>query len=207
MTRMAAPYHHGNLREELVRQGVALAREKGEAGVVVREAARRAGVSHNAAYRHFKDRDALLVAVAEVGMAEMALRMRANTSKSRRGTPQEKAKAQLRAIGRAYVEFALSEPGLFSVAFSAAAAGQPEQIEEAVAGPYQLLTEALDGLVAAGVATPERRENAEMLCWPAVHGFAALHLEGPLVLSTKAERDAALEDMLDKVQRGIVTEP
>lgn len=201
---MTAPYHHGNLREELVRQGVALAREKGEAGVVVREAARNAGVSHNAAYRHFKDRDALLVAVAQVGMAEMAARMRERAAKSVRGTPQEKAKARLRAIGRAYVEFALSEPGLFGVAFSVAAAGQPEQIEEVVAGPYQLLTDALDGLVETGATTPELRENAEMLCWPAVHGFAALHLEGPLVMSTKAERDRALEEMLDKVQRGIL---
>lgn len=201
---MTAPYHHGNLREELLRQGVALARDKGEAGVVVREAARNAGVSHNAAYRHFKDRDALLVAVAEVGMAEMAVRMRKSAAKSVRGTPQEKARARLRAIGRAYVEFALAEPGLFGVAFSAAAAGQPEQIEEAVAGPYQLLTEALDGLVEAGLATPERRENAEMLCWPAVHGFAALHLEGPLIMSTKAEREQALEGMLDKVERAII---
>ena len=127
---MTAPYHHGNLREELLRQGVALAREKGEAGVVVREAARNAGVSHNAAYRHFKDRDALLVAVAEVGMAEMAARMRKSAARSVRGTPGEKAKARLRAIGRAYVEFALSEPGLFGVTFSAAAAGQPEQVED-----------------------------------------------------------------------------
>lgn len=203
---MSAPYHHGNLREELVRQAVALAREKGEAGVVVREAARRAGVSHNAAYRHFKDRDALLVAVAQVGMTEMAVRMRKNASKSVRGTAQEKAKARLRGIGRAYVEFALDEPGLFAIAFSPAAAGQPEQIEEAVAGPYQLLSEALDGLVDTGATTAERRENAEMLCWPAVHGFAALHLEGPLVMSGKAERDRALEDMLDKVQRGILTD-
>ncbi|MGN6723872.1 MAG: TetR/AcrR family transcriptional regulator [Marmoricola sp.] len=201
---MTTPYHHGNLREELVRQGVALAREKGEAGVVVREAARNAGVSHNAAYRHFKDRDALLVAVAQVGMAEMATRMRERSSKSVRGTAQDKARARLRAIGRAYVEFALSEPGLFSIAFSAAAAGQPEQVEEIVAGPYELLTEALDGLVEAGVTTSELRENAEMVCWPAVHGFAALHLEGPLVLSSKAERDQALEEMLDKVERGII---
>lgn len=200
---MSAPYHHGNLREELVRQAVALAREKGEAGVVVREAARNAGVSHNAAYRHFKDREALLLAVAQVGMAEMAARMRESAAKSVRGTAQQKAKARLRAIGRAYVEFALAEPGLFGIAFSAAAAGQPEQVEEVVAGPYQMLSEALDGMVEAGVVTPKRRVNAEMLCWPAVHGFAALHLEGPLVMSSEEERSAALEDMLDQIQDGL----
>ncbi|HWU33236.1 MAG TPA: TetR/AcrR family transcriptional regulator [Marmoricola sp.] len=200
---MSTPYHHGNLREELVRQAVALAREKGEAGVIVREAARNAGVSHNAAYRHFKDRDALLIAVAQAGMAEMAARMRESAAKSVRGTAQQKAKARLRAIGRAYVEFALAEPGLFGIAFSEAAAGQPEQVEEVVAGPYELLSEALDGLVEAGVMTPKRRVNAEMLCWPAVHGFAALHLEGPLVMSSEAERSAALEDMLDQIQDGL----
>lgn len=198
---MTARYHHGDLRRELVLQAVALAREKGETGVVVREAARNAGVSHNAAYRHFKDRDALIVAVAQVGMEELAVRMRSAAARVR-GEPRSKAIRRLRAIGRTYVEFAWWEPGLFEVAFAAAAAGQPEQVD-GIAGPYQLLGEALDALVETGASTAKRRTNAEILCWSAVHGFAVLCLEGPLATSTGAERDDALDDLLDQIERSL----
>src|SRR5262245_66272447 len=64
------PYHHGNLRPVLVDTAVELARSTGPDGVVLREVARRAGVSHNAAYRHFEDRAALLAEVADSAMAE-----------------------------------------------------------------------------------------------------------------------------------------
>lgn len=197
---MSASYHHGNLRAELVRHGVALAREKGQSGVVVRETARRAGVSHNAAYRHFRDRDALLVAVAQAGMAELAANMRDRSTDADGDTPQQIAMGRLRAIGRAYVDFALSEPGLFEVTFSPAAAGQPEQIQEA-AGPYQLLGEALDDLVTAGAVSLEQRAHAEDLWWSTVHGFALLHLEGPLAARASADRAQALDLILDQIQR------
>src|SRR6478735_11439161 len=61
-------YHHGNLRAELLRTAVELAREEGPSGVVLREVARRVGVSHNAAYRHFADREELLAEIADRGM-------------------------------------------------------------------------------------------------------------------------------------------
>ena len=64
-------YHHGNLRESLIEAGIELARSQGPDGVVLREVARRAGVSHNAAYRHFADREALLAEIARHGMREL----------------------------------------------------------------------------------------------------------------------------------------
>ena len=63
-TRRSRPYHHGNLRETLVAAGVELARTGGPDAVVLRAVSRQAGVSHNAAYRHFADHDELLAAVA-----------------------------------------------------------------------------------------------------------------------------------------------
>ena len=65
------PYHHGNLRPVLVDTAVELARSTGPDGVVLREVARRAGVSHNAAYRHFDDRAALLSEVADRAMSDL----------------------------------------------------------------------------------------------------------------------------------------
>jgi AcrR family transcriptional regulator len=202
---MTTSYHHGNLREELVRQAVALAREKGEDGVVLREVARRAGVSHNAAYRHFSDREELLALVAQAGMQELAAAMRLRLARKFGGSAEVRARRRLREIGTAYVEFALAEPGLFGVAFAAPIAGHPAQVEPVVAegGPYELLGECLDGLVAAGVLPPERRENAEILCWAAVHGFAMLHLHGPLAAVPPEVREASLEQMLDRIERGL----
>ena len=67
MRVVTAAYHHGNLRAALVETGLAMARESGPDGVALREVARRVGVSHNAAYRHFADREELLAEIARPG--------------------------------------------------------------------------------------------------------------------------------------------
>ena len=67
----AKPYHHGNLRTALIDAGAELARVNGPDGVVLREVARRTGVSHNAAYRHFADRDELLGEIASLAGAQL----------------------------------------------------------------------------------------------------------------------------------------
>jgi AcrR family transcriptional regulator len=196
-------YHHGNLRAELVRAAVELAREKGEAGVVLREVARRTGVSHNAAYRHFADREQLLAEVAGEAFAGLSAAMaRRVVAVTEAGTPQERARARLREIGRAYVEYALAEPGLFAVAFAAPAV-TGEMVD---ADPYTQLGQALDELVDVGVMDPSRRPGAETVCWSAVHGFAVLNLDGPLRELSAAEREAELEGMLATVERGLTAD-
>jgi len=71
MAQQARSYHHGSLREELVREGRALLIEEGQQAVTVRELARRVGVSHGAPLRHFRDRDAVLAAIAADGFDEL----------------------------------------------------------------------------------------------------------------------------------------
>jgi AcrR family transcriptional regulator len=201
-------YHHGNLRASLIESGVDLARTDGPDGVVLREVARRSGVSHNAAYRHFAHREALLAEVAAIGMERLGEAMKAEMALVTDRDPLTRSVALLRATGRAYVRFALAEPGLFAVAFAAPVLPDgAEPAPEAPAPsshPYELLGQALDELTAAGGLSPERREGAEVLCWSAVHGFAVLHLEGPLRDVPAGEREAALEGLLDQVERGLV---
>lgn len=200
-------YHHGNLRPALVEAAVGLARARGPEGVVLREVARQTGVSHNAAYRHFADRDELLGEVAEAAMSQLAGAMSAELSTVREREPRARATARLRATGRAYVHFALAEPGLFEVAF-AAHTDPPDDAEPEGApsesNPYALLGLVLDDLVTAGSLTPARREGAEALCWSAVHGFAVLHQHGPLRDVPAAEREQSLEQLLDQIQRGLL---
>jgi AcrR family transcriptional regulator len=213
MTGVTRPYHHGNLREALVRAAADLAREQGPGGVVLREVARRTGVSHNAAYRHFADRDALLAQVALDGMARLADHMRAAVDQVDGPDPVVVARRRLSATGRAYVEFALTEPGFFAVAFAdvaqelmSATIASPAPGDRADADPYALLNLALDDLVAVGAVTPARREGAEVACWAAVHGFAQLHL-GPLKGVSARERATHLEAMLEVIESGLVQAP
>jgi AcrR family transcriptional regulator len=192
-------YHHGNLRAELVDTAVALAREKGEAGVVLREVARRTGVSHNAAYRHFADREELLAQVAAAGIQELGAAMERRLQVRGGGTAAARARRRLREIGRAYVHFALAEPGLFAVAFAC----QPPDGMPVDEGPYALLGRVLDELVAAGAMVESYRAGAETVCWSAVHGFAVLHLDGPLRDVPEREREAELDRMLDLLEDGM----
>jgi AcrR family transcriptional regulator len=208
-------YHHGNLREALIEAAADLARAEGSDGVVLREVARRTGVSHNAAYRHFDDREALLAEIASVGMDRLEQAMRQQMDAVRARSPQDRATRRLRAAGRAYVTFALSEPGFFEVAFSTKPLPDelaPEGVDgvrpevgddQPPEGPYALLGSALDDLVAVGELEPKRRTGADVTCWAAVHGFAELNLHGPLRALADDAREPLLEGLLDTVERGL----
>ena len=185
-------YHHGNLREALVQAAVELGREKGPDGIVIREVARRTGVSHNAAYRHFADRDELLLEVARVGLAELSASMLARVKRVRVADPVERARRRLRETGKAYVDYALAQPGLFATAFNQVSLGE-------LSGPYQHLTDALDECLAVGFLPPRKREGAELSCWAGVHGFSMLYGTGPLREAPEKDRDADLKRLLDRI--------
>jgi AcrR family transcriptional regulator len=201
VTSRTRPYHHGNLRPELVDRAVELARTTGPEGVVLREVARRAGVSHNAAYRHFHDRAALLAEVSDRAMAELERAKRERNDAVALGNPGDRAAERLRETGRAYVDFAIREPGLFAVAFSSPAGPEPDLATRA--GPYGVLNAVLDELVEVGAVSPERREGADVACWAAVHGFAELNVGGPLGEVPSGMRDRLLEAVLEVVHRGL----
>jgi AcrR family transcriptional regulator len=197
-------YHHGNLRPALVSAAVELARVNGPDGVVLREVARQTGVSHNAAYRHFADREELLAEVASVAMdqLEQAMEQRINAVKSR--SAALKARRRLSEVGRAYVYFALAEPGQFEVAFASKQPHDPTS-RPVDSGPYRVLGDALDELVDAGVLTKARREGADVVCWAAVHGFATLHLRGPLREMPPELREVTLGLLLATIERGLTS--
>jgi AcrR family transcriptional regulator len=195
------PYHHGSLRAALVESGVTLARAGGPAAVVLREASRRAGVSHTAAYRHFASHEALLDEVAGAAAAALARAMEDRIADAS-SSPE-----RLRAVGLAYIDFALEEPGLFRTAFGThPAAGWPEGTGRGRTGrsPYELLAGVLDELEAAGMLRPGVREGAEIAAWSAVHGFACLVLDGPLRAMGEAERDAARDLVLERIDSALL---
>lgn len=178
-------YRHGDLRQALVEAGLNMARDAGPDAVVLREATRQAGVSPNAAYRHFADRTALVEAVSAMALSASAAAIEREWALiDRTGTPAGIARDELTAVGIGYLRFARDEPGLFRTAYTV-----PRDLDTALsrekAGPsgrtpFELLGIALDDMVASGELPAERRPGAELIAWSAVHGLATLILDGPL---------------------------
>lgn len=203
-----ATYRHGDLRSALLQAGLQLAKSGGPDAVILREATRRAGVSPNAAYRHFADRQALLKAVSAAAQGRAADRIeREWAGVQDGGDVAEVASAHLRAVGTGYIAFAQEEPGLFRAAFSIpddmSNAGSPDKAGAAGRTPFQLVAAALDELQAAGALPLERRAIGEFLAWSAVHGLAMLVIDGPLRGLTAPMIDTARERLLDMVARGL----
>jgi AcrR family transcriptional regulator len=201
-------YRHGDLRRALLDAGIELARDGGPDAVVLREATRRVGVVPNAAYRHFGSRQELLLAVRAAALAAAAGTMEKELAALPCDQPPaDFARAQLRAIGTAYLGFAQAEPGLFRTAFviSDEGAGEVGPGKAGASGldPFELLGKAIDRLVDAGVLDAARRPNAEYLAWSAVHGLALLIIDGPL-RGTDAQAIHALgQQLIDMVERGL----
>ncbi|SEM54865.1 TetR/AcrR family transcriptional regulator [Streptacidiphilus jiangxiensis] len=199
-TRSAARarYHHGDLANALAREAEALAREGGPEAVVLREAARRAGVSAAAAYRHFSSHEELLRAAKERGHELLAEALEAAMP------PAAGPRERLRALGAAYVGFAVAEPGLFRTAFCHGArelAVGPDALGEYRA--FRIVADALDALLAAGLMPAALRPGAEFPAWAALHGLALLTIDGPLAVCDAPTRAAMLEATLDLVERGL----
>jgi AcrR family transcriptional regulator len=136
------------------------------------------GVVPNTAYRHFVDRDALLAAVRNKAVGELARRMADGMSQVRAGPhTQTGARLRMRAVGKAYLGFARTEPGLFDTAFTAT--DHPTSGTGDEPQPSDYVQAALDDLVQAGVLEPARRPDIEYPTWATVHGLAVL-LRGPL---------------------------
>ena len=191
-------YHHGDLRRALVDAGVELARSGGAAAVVLREVARRLGVSPAAMYRHFPDREALLAEVAREARRVLARRMLDELDRVDLPDPRARAGLRFRATGRAYLDFAKDEPMLLGVAFLPIA---PSADEAEETSPWHLLAAALDDLVANGIMAPHRRPGAEAVAWSAVHGFAMLRAGRAFVGTGEPEPDP--EQILDAIARAL----
>ena len=161
-------YHHGNLREALVEAATALLREGGAEALTLRGAARRAGVSAMAPYRHFADKEALLAAVAAFGFALLAARL------AEADTVPDPADA-LTAQGTAYVRFACEEPALFRLMFGATQPAGHCDLHAAADAAYAVLARRV-----ASLAGEDEREDLTLACWSLVHGLASLLVDGQI---------------------------
>ncbi|KOG88008.1 TetR/AcrR family transcriptional regulator [Streptomyces varsoviensis] len=176
-------YHHGDLRNALLRATRELVKERGARGFSVSEAARRAGVSISAPYRHFADRDAMLAATAQLAFTELETQFAALVLEE----PLPECAAR---IAVAYVAFARQDPARFEVMFASGIdkASHPELLEQT-----RRVQERLEAALQPHVPREEVVGRAAEL-WAIAHGVASLALGGNLhhvVDSSRIDRVAA----------------
>ncbi|TDV44895.1 TetR/AcrR family transcriptional regulator [Actinophytocola oryzae] len=174
-------YHHGDLRNALIEAAAELAAKGGPRSVTIRAAAREAGVTPTAAYRHFAGHEELLTAAKQRALDALTETMRVEVEARSRptGDPVQDALVRFGAIGRGYLAFALAEPGLFRTVFSPDSLVLPPPEERNGSGPFTMLVAAVDELVRIGYLSRERRPMAEFVAWSTIHGLATL-FDGPL---------------------------
>lgn len=196
-------YHHGNLREALINTTLSLISEKGAAGFTIAEAARAAGVSPAAPYRHFKDRDALMADVARRGFEVFANGLKEAWAEGR-PTP----KAAFMRMGRAYLSFAHEEPSYFAAMFEA---GLPfkdyPELKDAGDQAFLVLREACEAVIAT---LPEDKQPPAMMMalhiWSLSHGIAGLFARGddarrPIPMSPEDLLEAAVLVYMDGLSK------
>lgn len=175
-------YHHGHLHEVLVKKGLEMARSGGTEAVVLREATRRAGVSPNAAYRHFANREALLDEVGLAAADQIGVVMREAVAEAQPIDDESVAVSQLVAACRAYLDFALTEPGLFDVAYRISDTGLDALNVDRSKAPNLPDSVIQDVLSDREVTLSDRVDvrSLVILLWSVLHGFASLSTSGPL---------------------------
>lgn len=165
----AKTYHHGDLRKTLIAIGLQVLAAEGQQGLSLRKVARLAGVSHNAPYMHFEDKEALISAIAEQGFGQLKLHMNAALEEAPQGSA-----GQLLRLSQAYVTFALDHPHSLGVMFADFESGGKVQLGEAAGATFALLVET----VAAGQATGVVRSGDPRVLatgvWAMVHGLSTL---------------------------------
>src|SRR5208282_237747 len=171
-------YHHGNLKQALLAASLDLIRRAGPGAFTLREVARRAGVSHNAPYRHFRGKEELLGALAAEGFDRLTAAM------TKAAEPASRPLDRFRLSGRGYVEFALRYPQHFAVMFEGSGRFDVyPQTQAAGERAFGTLVGNVEACQAEGVLPPGDARPFALLAWSMVHGVAKLAISGRLPLS------------------------
>jgi AcrR family transcriptional regulator len=171
--RPARPYHHGNLRAELLAHAEQTLAEQGAANLSLRELARQTGVSHAAPRRHFAGKQALLDALAEDGFERLGTELRRAIAAAGDGLT-----ARLLAFARAYVRFATEHAALLELMFAGKHRPDAERLSEAARRAFAAPLALIDEGQSAGEVVPCDPDRVAMVVLAALHGLAALANNG-----------------------------
>jgi AcrR family transcriptional regulator len=170
-------YHHGDLKNALIKAGVEILAKDGVSGLSLRKVAMKAGVSHSAPYSHFADKQALIAAISTEGFRQLYQRVITVTEQY-----QEQPSRHLVEVAWAYLQFALDDPDRFKVMFSGILEKEkeyPEFVEESQRN-FQLVKMIVEENQASGVLRSGPSDLAALSVWGIIHGFIMLLLEGQI---------------------------
>ncbi len=191
-------YHHGNLRDALVEAARQLLTERGAQGFTLVDAARRAGVSAAAPYRHFRDKEALLAEVALGGFKDFAARQKGALA------GHADPIAAFRAMGLAYLAFAQEQPGAYAAMFMGTHASEtaPMELGTMPESGFEALIKALRPLV--GDPPPKGVDPLKLACqvWALSHGVAMLSASGQLQRGFGVNPQDLLIEGVERLVRG-----
>ncbi len=189
----SGPYHHGNLRLALVEQGLVLLESSPQGEFSLRELARQVGVSANAAYRHFANKEALLVALAAEGFRRL------QAAQVQAAMTVASLKEGFRQAGRAYVRFAQDNPALFRLMFGGLLSNHPsEELSQAAHAAFGTLQTSVAQLLGLDEAD-HRVTVSAMSAWSVVHGLSHLVLDGQLEHHGH-QADALIDEVLARFE-------
>lgn len=181
-------YHHGDLRAGLIEATRRLVEEKGPDGFSVTDACKLAGVSTAAPYKHFRNKEEMLAAVALDGMTRLGLRMMAALQDIPVGTAE-----RIKVMGIQYVRFALREPGVFRLKFGGFTDNIDDcEMKEAGERTFGLVLSEVAKCLGETEITQEVRRRGFML-WNFVHGLSFILNDEQL---TEMGGDIEVEDLL-----------
>lgn len=198
MTKTAKRYHHGSLREALISEAASMIADKGVDSVTMREIGRRLDVSRAAPYRHFSDKESLLVAVAATGFRELGARLAAVD-----GPTAGDGVEHIRRMGDAYVHFALTNRAHYRLMYGREALARENEpaLREAANALFDQLAAALEACQREGnIKAGDPRAQA-YTAWGAVHGLASLLIDGQILADVDV--DALIELTLDTLVAGL----
>jgi AcrR family transcriptional regulator len=179
-------YHHGDLKNALIKAGVEILAKDGVSGLSLRKVASRAGVSHAAPYAHFADKQALIAAISTEGFRQLYERI-SNVKEQY----QAELSKQLVETAWAYVQFALEDRDRFKVMFSAVLEKEhdyPDFVAETHRS-FQQVKMIIEANQSAGVLRSGPSDLVALSAWGMIHGFIMLLLEGQISHAALEQRD------------------
>ena len=198
----AAAYHHGDLRRALLAETARTIRKEGVDGVTLRAVGKRLGVSRTALYRHFADKPALLAAVAREGFQAFTRELSEAWAAAGGG------RNGFRAMGTAYIRFAMANPSHYRVMFGAFKdlCERDAELSADAQASFQVLLDAVVMLQKDGLLRADPPQTLAQYIWAAVHGVAMLAIDGQLGPDPKAAEALAIF-ALERLSTGIAASP
>lgn len=195
-------YHHGDLARALVTAALEIIAKRGPEAFTLREVAAAVGVTHGAAYRHFADKEALLAAVAEEGYRGLAQKLASAVHAS---AADPSPRGRIRALGGAYVEFAMARPAHYRVMWGPRVNedGRFPSLEVAISEAFALVIAEFERGQDKGVFRDEPARDLAVAFWVAAHGYIELVLRRRLKVKSEAVAVAYFDKLLTPFLDGL----